>query len=183
MRRKVDVPAIEEEIEWVSKSEMKRESLALRKLGETLVKLEPHELAKVPLDEDLAEAIALAHKLHGKHEGLRRHMSYVGKLMRSRDVTDIQQALAGFEHKSTAANVKFHKLELWRDRLIKEGDKGVNAIMSEYRQLDRQKLRQLARNGRKEMAAGLPPAAFRELFQYLKANIKEEEEEPTAPSA
>ena len=175
MRRQDKAPEQEEEIEWVSKSEMKRESLALRKLGDTLVKLEPFELAKVPLDEDLAEAVALAHRLHGKHEGLRRHMSYLGKLLRLRDVTEIQKALAGFEHKTTVSSVKFHKLELWRDRLIKEGDKGVNAIMSEYRQLDRQKLRQLARIGRKEMAAGLPPAAFRELFQYLKSNINEEE--------
>lgn len=174
MRRRATAQEPEEEIEWVSKSEMKRDSLALRKLGEDLVKLEPHELAKVPLDEDLVEAIALAHRLKGKHEGLRRHMSYVGKLLRIRDVSDIQKAIAGFEHKSTVANVKFHKLELWRDRLIKEGDKGVNAIMAEYRQLDRQKLRQLARTARKEAAAGLPPAAFRELFQYLKSNIKEE---------
>ncbi|WP_417617755.1 ribosome biogenesis factor YjgA [Oceanisphaera sp.] len=174
MRHHDDAPEKDDEIEWVSKSEMKRESRALQKLGETLVKLKPHELAKVPLDEDLQEAIELAHRLHNKREGLRRHMSYIGKLMRTRDVTDIQKALAGFEHKNAVANAKFHKLELWRDRLIKEGDKGVNALMFEHRHLDRQKLRQLARTGRKELAAGLPPAAYRELFQYLKANIAEE---------
>ncbi|MFD1006904.1 MULTISPECIES: ribosome biogenesis factor YjgA [Oceanisphaera] len=175
MRHHNDAPEKDEEIEWVSKSEMKRESHALRKLGETLVKLQPHELAKVPLEDDLKEAIELAHRLHNKREGLRRHMSYLGRLIRTRDITDIQKALAGFEHKSTASNAKFHKLELWRDRLIKEGDKGVNALLSEHRQLDRQKLRQLARIGRKELAADLPPVAYRELFQYLKTNIGEEE--------
>ncbi|MFP2770057.1 ribosome biogenesis factor YjgA [Oceanisphaera sp. KMM 10153] len=161
----------DDEIEWVSKSEMKRESRALQKLGESLVKLQPYELAKVPLDEDLLEAIELAHRLHNKREGLRRHMSYIGKLMRTRDVTDIQKALAGFEHKSAVANAQFHKLELWRDRLVKEGDKGVNALLAEHRNLDRQKLRQLARQARKELAAGLPPQGYRELFQYLKLNL------------
>lgn len=173
MRHHDDAPEQDDEIEWVSKSEMKRESQALQKLGESLVKLQPHELAKIPLEPDLLEAIELAHKLHNKREGLRRHMSYIGKLMRTRDVTQIQAALAGFEHKSAVINAQFHKLELWRDRLIKEGDKAVNALMFEHRQLDRQKLRQLARTGRKELAAGLPPVAYRELFQYLKSNITE----------
>ncbi|MDX1267619.1 MAG: DUF615 domain-containing protein, partial [Oceanisphaera sp.] len=40
--------------------------------------------------------------------------------------------------------------------------------------LDRQKLRQLARQGRKELAAGLPPQAYRELFQYLKQSLGSE---------
>ncbi|NLJ91920.1 MAG: ribosome-associated protein [Aeromonadales bacterium] len=171
MRHHDDAPEQEEEIEWVSKSEMKRESQALQKLGESLVKLTPHELDKIPLDNDLLEAIELAHRLQGKREGLRRHMQYVGKLMRTRDVTEIQKALAGFDHKNAEVNAQFHKLELWRDRLIKEGDKGVNALLAEHRDLDRQKLRQLARTGRKELAAGIPPKAYRELFQYLKANI------------
>ena len=173
MRHHDDAPEQDDEIEWVSKSEMKRESHAFRKLGETLVKLQPHELAKVPLNDELLEAVELAHRLHNKREGLRRHMSYLGKLLRIYDVTDIQKALAGFEHKHVASNAKFHKLELWRDRLIKEGDKGVNALMFEHRHLDRQKLRQLARTGRKELAADLPPVAYRELFQYLKTNIEE----------
>ncbi|MBO1519251.1 ribosome biogenesis factor YjgA [Oceanisphaera pacifica] len=174
MRHHDDAPSQDEEDDWVSKSQLKRESLALRKLGATLVKLQPHELAKVPLNEDIKEAVELAHRLHNKREGLRRHMSYLGKLLRNSDVSDIEKAIAGFAHKDTTANAKFHKLELWRDRLIKEGDKGVNALMFEYRHLDRQKLRQLARVGRKELAAGLPPVAYRQLFQYLKANIKEE---------
>lgn len=162
----------DDDIEWVSKSEMKRESHALQQLGMDLVRLKPSELAKVPLDEELQDAIALAHKLGNKREALRRHLQFIGKLMRSRDVSAIQEALAAFDHKSAVANARFHKLELWRDRLIREGDKGVDALMAEFHGLDRQKLRQLARTGRKEQAAGLPPKAYRELFQYLKENIE-----------
>ncbi|ATG75257.1 hypothetical protein CGX12_07210 [Zobellella denitrificans] len=172
MRHHDEHPDHDDEIEWVSKSEMKRESHALQQLGESLVKLKPSELAKVPLDEELQDAIALAHRLGNKREALRRHLQFIGKLMRSRDVSAIQEALAAFDHKSAVANAHFHKLELWRDRLIKEGDKGVDALLAEYRELDRQKLRQLARQGRKELAAGLPPKAYRELFQYLKQQLE-----------
>lgn len=171
MRQHDDHPNHDDDIEWVSKSEMKRESHALQQLGMDLVKLKPSDLAKVPLDEELKDAIALAHKLANKREAQRRHMQFIGKLMRSRDVTAIREALNAFDQKSAVANAHFHKLEQWRDRLIKEGDKAVNALVAEHHQLDRQKLRQLARTGRKELAAGLPPKAYRELFQYLKENL------------
>ena len=174
MRHHDEHPDQDDEIEWVSKSQMKREMHALQELGEALIKLKPSELAKVPLDDELQEAIALAHKLISKkeREGLRRHLQFVGKLMRSRDVTAIEQSLAAFDHKSAVVNAHFHRLEQWRDRLVKEGDKGVDALLAEYHQLDRQKLRQMARQARKELAANLPPKAYRELFQYLKQNLE-----------
>ncbi|WP_116474435.1 ribosome biogenesis factor YjgA [Zobellella maritima] len=174
MRHHDESPDQDDEIEWVSKSQMKREMHALKELGLALVRLKPNELAKVPLDDELKEAIDLAHKLSSKkeREGLRRHLQYVGKLMRSRDVTAIEQSLAAFDHKSAVANAHFHRLEQWRDRLVREGDKGVDALLAEYQRLDRQKLRQLARQARKELAADLPPKAYRELFQYLKQNLE-----------
>ncbi|MCT7654885.1 ribosome-associated protein [Oceanimonas sp. NS1] len=171
MRHHDDHSDHDDDIEWVSKSEMKRESHALQQLGLDLVRLKASDLAKVPLDEELKDAIELAHKLSNKREALRRHLQFIGKLMRSRDVTAIREALNAFDQKNAVVNAHFHKLEQWRDRLIREGDKGVDALMAEYRGLDRQKLRQLARTGRKEQAAGLPPKAYRELFQYLKQHL------------
>src|SRR5690554_6268795 len=117
MRQHDDHPDHDDDIEWVSKSEMKRESHALQQLGMDLVKLKPSDLAKVPLDEELKDAIALAHKLVNKREAQRRHMQFIGKLMRSRDVTAIREALNAFDQKSAVANAHFHKLEQWRDRL------------------------------------------------------------------
>lgn len=62
----------EEEIIWVSKSEMKRDMEALQKLGEELVALKPAVLAKFPLDEDLREAIADAQRF--EKEARRRQL-------------------------------------------------------------------------------------------------------------
>uniref|UniRef100_UPI000A82BEE5 dual-action ribosomal maturation protein DarP n=1 Tax=Poseidonibacter lekithochrous TaxID=1904463 RepID=UPI000A82BEE5 len=47
----------EEGIIWVSKSEMKRDMEELQKIGEELVELKPNALAKMPLDEDMMDAI------------------------------------------------------------------------------------------------------------------------------
>ena len=46
----------QEEIIWVSKSEIKRDAEALKKLGEKLVELTPAKLDKIPLDDNLQEA-------------------------------------------------------------------------------------------------------------------------------
>ena len=50
----------EEEIIWVSKSEIKRDSEQLKKLGAELIELTPQNLEKIPLDEDLKDAVRQA---------------------------------------------------------------------------------------------------------------------------
>lgn len=74
----------EEEIIWVSKSEMKRDMEALQKLGEELVNLKPNALAKVPLDEEMLEAVKDAQRFN--KEARRRQLQRIGKLMRQVEV-------------------------------------------------------------------------------------------------
>ena len=65
----------------------------------------------------------------------------------------------------------FHKLEHIRDELIEVGDNKINELVSEYPELDRQRLRQLTRQAKKEKAANKPAKAYREIFQCLKEVI------------
>ena len=53
----------QEEIIWVSKSEIKRDAEDLKQLGEKLVNLTKANLTKVPLDDSLKDAIELAQRL------------------------------------------------------------------------------------------------------------------------
>lgn len=53
----------EDEIIWVSKSEIKRDAEALKDLGAELVDLGKNALERMPLDEDLRTAIELAQKI------------------------------------------------------------------------------------------------------------------------
>ncbi|MGF1733111.1 ribosome biogenesis factor YjgA [Photobacterium kasasachensis] len=157
----------EEEIIWVSKSEMKRDMEALQKVGEELVELKPNALAKIPLDEDLLEAVKDAQRF--KNEARRRQLQRIGKLMRQVDVEPIQAALDMLRNKHSQATVALKKLEQKRDKLIENGDSMINAIMVDHPDADRQHLRQLVRQANKEKAQNKPAKAYREIFQYLKA--------------
>lgn len=162
----------EEEIIWVSKTEMKEDMEALQKLGEELVELKPSVLEKFPLSEDLAEAIKDAQRF--KNEAKRRQLQYIGKVMRNEDPEPIQAALDKVRNKHSQATAELHKLEQLRDRIVEDGDAAISEVVEAYPEADRQRLRQLARQANKEKKAGKPAKAFREIFQVLK-ELKQEE--------
>lgn len=157
----------DEEIIVVSKSQLKRESHALQALGEELVSLPAAKLAKIPMPEELAEAVALARKIKA-HGGRKRQMQYIGKVMRSIDAEPIEQALANLKNAASKEAAKFHRLEQWRDRLLEEGDAALGALLEELPGADRQHLRQLIRNAQREAAKNKPPKSAREIFRYLR---------------
>lgn len=156
----------QEEIIWVSKSEIKRDAEELKKLGAKLVDLTKTNLEKIPLADNLLEAVQLAQRL--QKESRRRQLQYIGKLLRNTEVEPIQEALDKLENKHNQQQALLHKLELQRDQLIEQGDVGMQSLLQDYPQLDRQHLRNLIRSAQKEREQNKTPKAYRELFQYLK---------------
>ena len=75
-----------------SKSERKREHLALQKLGEALITLQEHDLRAMDLDEELLEAVLQAKRI-SKRGALRRQKQYIGKLMGRLDPEPVRKAL------------------------------------------------------------------------------------------
>jgi len=165
-----DVPDNEEEedeeIIWVSKSEIKRDAEELKRLGGELVELGKNSLDKIPLDEDLRAAIELAQKI--KKEGRRRQMQLIGKMLRSRDEEPIRTALDKLKNRHNQQVALFHKLEVLRDRLVEQGDDVIPEVLNLYPDADRQQLRAMIRNAQKEKATNKPPKAYRQIFQYLR---------------
>lgn len=165
-----DVPENEnqddDEIIWVSKSEIKRDAEALKGLGVELVELGKNALERIPLDEDLRNAIELAQKI--KKEGRRRQLQLIGKMLRTRAIEPIQTALNKLKNRHNQQVSLFHKLEALRDRLVEEGDDAIPTILDLYPEADRQQLRALVRNAQKEKAVNKPPKAYRQIFQYLR---------------
>ena len=162
-----------DEEEGKSKSQVKREMHELQKLGEELVTLSAAARARVPLDDELKDALQLADKLSNKREALRRHIQFIGRLMRTRDLEPIEQALAVLRNTNQAATRQFHKVEHWRDRLLAEQD-ALTEFIAAYPDVDVQQLRQLIRNAKKEQEKQQPPKYFRELFQLIKPLIIED---------
>ena len=78
----------------VSKSQRKREMLALQDLGQELVDLGAQQLAQLDLPGPLLEAVLAAKRIpKSKFGGLRRQMQYIGRLMREVDAAPIRARL------------------------------------------------------------------------------------------
>ena len=151
-----------------SKTQLKREMTALQKLGEQLVKLTVGELATIPLNNELADAIQTARKIKSR-EGLRRQMQFIGKLMRKHDTEAIEQAFRQLQDGRKEQARAFHQLEQWRDTLINNGLSAIEDIVERFPNADRQHLRQLILQANKEKKLNKPPAASRKLFKYIRA--------------
>lgn len=157
----------ENDEEWVSKTQRKHECDALQKLGEELTKLKASELEAFDLPDQLHEAVLQAHKIR-QRGALKRHRQYIGKLMRDVDAETIEQQLNKIRHKDDLNNAHFKRIEKWRDRIVSDGDSALNDLIAEFPNVDRQHIRQLVRKVRKEQETNKPPAAFRQIFKYLR---------------
>ena len=159
----------EQEYDRPSKSQLKREMTALQKLGEDLVAEPRDRVKRVPMPEDVRDAILECQQIKD-HEGRRRQMQYVGKKMRTLDENElaaIQRTLDSWKGLSKADTAAMHALEKKREKLL-SNDAALTELLGQHQQLDAQQLRTLIRNARKEQAENKPPKAYREIFQILK---------------
>ena len=167
-----------------SKTELKRESAQLQALGEQLLSLRAGLFDPLPLPDKLVDALAEARRITN-FEGKRRQMQFIGKLMRLLDedqLDAIRQALDIQRQGSAADTALLHQAESWRDRMI-ASDEALEAWLVQHPNTDRQALRALVRQARKDavvadaraVSEGLAPRqnrAFRELFQFVRAALK-----------
>jgi len=149
-----------------SKSQRKRDSRSLRTLGETLVELPAGRLDSLPLGEALIEAIALYRRIPS-HGARKRQLGFIAKLLRATDPEPIEAALQRFQQQDRQSVAHFHHLEQWRDRLLEEGDTAIDELLEQFPAADRQHLRQLVRQARKDQA-GQKTRGPRALFRYLR---------------
>ena len=159
-----------------SKSQVKRDMLALADLGKQLVGLSPERLRQLGLPDRLHEAIRLAQRTTAR-EGLRRQIHYVGKLMRNDnvDAEAIRRQLDTWAHGSREETREHHRLEGLRDLLLRD-DEALTELLAKVNVDDVQHLRAIIRAARKEakLNAGLLPGQepqrkhYRALFQALK---------------
>jgi len=158
----------DDDSDFVSKSELKREMERFQKFGETLCDMSPSQWGKLPISGVLMEALEESRRIK-KHEARRRHFQYIGKLMRDEDIDALQEAVDLLDPSSEAYGRKIRQLEQWRTRLVADG-KALNEFLSTYPECDRQQLRNLVRNAQKEMQSEPPKpgTSYKKLFQLIK---------------
>jgi ribosome-associated protein len=165
-----------------SKTDLKRDSAELQKLGEDLLTLRADLMTRLALPEKLADGLAEAKRITN-FEGKRRQMQFIGKQMRLLEpevIETIRATLHEQQKGSAEETLALHQAEQWRDRLV-----GDDAALEEWMQLhpetDTQQLRALVRQARKDaqpdktsISQGLAPRrnrAYRELFQLVREQI------------
>ena len=172
----------------VSKTDLKRESTELQKLGEALLTLRADLMDRLALPDKLLDALAEARRITN-FEGKRRQMQFVGKLMRqlAPEVLDAARAALAEQHQpSVQETALLHAAEQWRERLIASDD-AVAQWINTFPGTDTQQLRALVRQARKDapppdkaaVSQGLAPRqgrAYREIFQLVREQLSTAEE-------
>jgi ribosome-associated protein len=174
----------EPEYDRPSKSELKRQMTALQKMGQELVDSARDRVKRVPMPEDVRDAILECQNITN-HEGRRRQMQFVGKKMRTLDeeeVALIQKTIDSWKGASKAETAAMHAMERKREKLL-ANDTALTEFMAENPEQDVQHLRTLIRNARKEQAENKPPKAYREIFQILKDVAKAKSKASADPDA
>jgi len=166
-----------------SRTDLKRESDELQKLGESLLTLRADLFEKAALPDKLAEAVQEAKRITN-FEGKRRQMQFIGKLMRKLEAGDVQgirDALQEQVQGSAHETMNLHLAEQWRDRLIAD-DEAFAIWFNSFPETDTQQLRALVRQARKDappadkaaVSQGLAPRqgrAYREIFQLVRDHL------------
>ncbi len=170
-----------------SRTDMKRESDALQKLGEDLLDLRSDLLARLQLSDKLLDALAEARRITN-FEGKRRQMQYIGKIMRKLEESQVAAIHAAMDEQrngSPTEKLSVLQAEQWRERLLAD-DGALAEWLDSFPATDTQQIRALIRQARKDGQAAPPVAAaaegetpaprkasraYRELFALLRAQI------------
>ncbi len=170
-----------------SRTDLKRESTELQKLGADLLTLHVNLLPRLELPEKLLEAMA-EYKRITNFEGRRRLLQFIGKRMRqlSPETLDaIRTALEEQHTPSAQATMTLHAAEQWRDRLIADDD-AVGQWMNASPNTDSQQLRALIRQARKDAKPEKPGEAlrhgraYRDIFLLVREQLQNGSDIPDA---
>lgn len=154
-----------------SKSQMKREMLALQELGEKLAGFPVERIMRMDIFPELKEALLELKKMTSK-EAKRRQMQYVGALMRAADPGPIREAVSDMEAGSFRSARLFKKAENWRERLCDGDDDLESEIIAAFPEMDVPQFRQHVRNARKEREKQSGNRAYRILFKFIRGLVE-----------
>ncbi len=162
----VDMENDFEEYERPSRSQKKRDSTALQKIGEELVELPLNKVKFLPITPELQEALELMARISDR-EGRRRQMQYIGKLMRENSADELRIALDNLKQGHNEDTAKFHHAEKLREALLDADNKEQDSILLQLPENSRDELRELVQKAIKENSTTSKRVLFRKLRSVL----------------
>ncbi|MFT5085533.1 MAG: ribosome-associated protein [Lentisphaeria bacterium] len=172
---------LDEELDQVkSKTKIKQEMQNLQDLGTAITLLKPSLQARIPLSDELRDAIEEAPRITQK-SARKRHYQFIGKLMRNADFEAITLAYESIQEDNHRAARQLHLIERWRDRLLSESSNeqnstAVSEFFTEYPQCDKQLVRQLIRSAQRENQQKKAPTSARKLFKLVRDTVSAPEQ-------
>lgn len=161
-----------------SKTAIKKEMQSLTDLGRELCLMSFEKVKKAPISEALLEAVAQYQKCRG-FGAQKRHIHYVGKLMRSEEAEEIRLWLSGETVDQKLQTLNMHAAEQWRDRLI-ETPGALADFIEAYPEAAQAGLNPIIRQAALERQNRKPPKNYRQLYKKLYALIAgQNEPDPT----
>ena len=155
----------------ISKSQKKRNMIALQSVGEELVALSTDVINNMDLPDVLRVAILDAKRIpNSKHGGNKRQMQYIGRLMREVDPAPILAQLQALNAPNQKQTAQHHLAERWRERMLADAT-SVAAFVREFPEADQTMLEKYLAAAKDDHAKQRPPKNFRVLYQTLHKHI------------
>lgn len=158
---------------YISKTDIKKEAKELQDFARQLLKLSKSQRKELTASDELQAAFTLADKISNKPDALRRHVQFMTKLLRDEELETLRLEHQKLTTPQQTSDKEMKQLENWRDKLLQTGDEAINQLLAEAPTLERQKLRQLTRQAKKELDKEKPGKSYKELFQYIKNGIND----------
>lgn len=162
-----------------TRTQQRRDALAVLALANQLIELPPSKLAKLDLPEDVQREIAQTRRITA-HIARKRQLAFLAKVMRRHEAEvfdNVRAALGENRDRQRQETAAMHRLEATRDRLLADTDVAMSELIEQHPGVDRQHLRSLIRQAKAEKESNKPPRAYREIFQLLKELAGHEETE------
>lgn len=170
--------------EIISKSERKRRCQWQEELAVALAVLTDNDLAALPADAEILQAIRDSRPLKGGAK--KRQLKYLAKLLRDREVTAIHAFLEEKKGSRLRAKERQHEAEHLRDTFVNAAiaaleesrraqipwdgqwsSEALTAFLASHPRLDGREIGQIAAS----YARGRNPLHYRELFRLIKAAL------------
>ncbi len=158
------------EYERPNKTLQRREALAMLDLAKRLLELQPSQWVSIGLTDEVIDALT-ASKNMPQHGAQKRQLKRVAKLLRDQDVSSAQDAVENEVKQTQAVNTAFHKVEMWRDKLILGDRDVITSFLQAYPSTHAQTLNQMVRNAKREQVQGKSPKSAKLLFKFIRDEL------------
>lgn len=157
---------MEDEIQHKSKTKKKKEAEELQRLGLELNELSVPQLERIEIPEKLRSALIEGKSITSNIAG-KRYRQFIGALMRNVNPESIRLALLQAEDEIPVEFEAGKEARIWVDRLLTGDLAEMETFLCEFPGLERQRLRQLVQNIKKEKPGTKISKSWRALEQLI----------------